>query len=37
MILHVNVKPNSNKRELIRLIDGTFIAYLKEPAENNKY
>ena len=36
MIIHVKVKPNSKKEEIIDLGNGNFEVYLKEKAEDGK-
>ena len=36
MIIHVKVKTNSGKQEVIKLNDGEFVVSLKSAPENNK-
>jgi len=36
MIIHVKVKTNSSKREIVNFGDGRYLVYLKSVPENNK-
>jgi len=36
MIVHVKVKPNSSKQEIVNLGDFRYLVYLKSPPEDNK-
>lgn len=36
MLIHVKVKPNSEKEEIVELSDGEYLVYLKEAAEDGK-
>ncbi len=36
MIVHIKVKPNSSKQEIISFGDFRYLVYLKSPPEDNK-
>ena len=36
MIVHVKVKPNSSKQEIVNFGDFRYLVYLKSPPEDNK-
>lgn len=36
MIIYIKVRPNSEKKEILKKSDNSYLIYIKEKAENNK-